>query len=232
VIELAQRGANVVVNFSKSEAEAKETVAACEHAGANALLVRADVSRDAEVRAMVQQTVDTFGTVNILVNNAGVTHFVNFADLDGMKEEYWDRILAVNLKGAFFCCRAVAEHMKSAGAGAIVNVASIAGIRAVGSSIAYAASKAGVINMTVGLARALAPEIRVNAVAPGFIDTRWLKDGLGPIFEPAKKATEEQTPLRRVAAPEDVANVIVGLVADADFVTGETIIIDGGNSIR
>jgi 3-oxoacyl-[acyl-carrier protein] reductase len=231
-LELAKRGANVVVNYSRSEEEAKETVTGVEKLGAKALLVRADVSQDAEVRAMAQQAVDAFGSVDVLVNNAATTVFVNFADLEGLKEEHWDRLLAVNLKGPFFCARAVAPHMKSAGAGAIVNIASVAGVRAVGSSIAYAASKAGLINLTVALARVLAPEVRVNCVAPGFIDTRWLREGLGPIFEPAKQATAQQTPLGRVSTPQDIAQVVLGFIEDADFVTGQTLVVDGGNGIR
>jgi 3-oxoacyl-[acyl-carrier protein] reductase len=122
--------------------------------------------------------------------------------------------------------------MKAAGAGAIVNVASIAGVRAIGSSIAYAASKAGLINLTIALARALAPHVRVNSVAPGFIDTRWLRQGLGQFYEPARARTAEQTPLGRVATPEDVAEVVLSLIESADFVTGQNIVIDGGNSIR
>lgn len=231
-LELAKRGANVVVNYSRSEAEAKETAAEVERLGAKALLAQADVSQDSEVRAMVQRAVDAFGPVEVLVNNAATTAFVNFADLEGMKEEHWDRILAVNLKGPFFCSRAVAEPMRKAGQGAIVNVASIAGIKAIGSSIAYAASKAGLINLTVALARVLAPEVRVNCVAPGFIDTRWLREGLGPIFEPARDATAQQTPLGRVSTPEDIAQVVLSFIEGADFVTGQTMIVDGGNSIR
>jgi 3-oxoacyl-[acyl-carrier protein] reductase len=230
-LELAKRGANVVVNYSRSEKEAKETVAAVEQLGAKALLVRADVSQDQEVRAMAARAVEAFGSIDVLVNNAATTAFVNFADLEGMTEEKWDRILAVNLKGPFFCSRAVAGAMKAAGEGAIVNIASIAGIRAVGSSIAYAASKAGLINLTVALARVLAPDVRVNCVAPGFIDTRWLREGLGQVFEPAKERTSEQTPLRRVSTPEDVAQVVLSLIEGADFVTGQTIVVDGGNSM-
>ncbi|MCH8025712.1 MAG: glucose 1-dehydrogenase [Chloroflexi bacterium] len=230
-LELAKRGANVVVNYSRSEDEAKETVAMVEALGAEALLVRADVSNDAEVRAMVAAAVDAFGGIHVLVNNAGTTAFVNFADLEGMTEELWDRILAVNLKGPFFCARAAAEAMKSSGEGAIVNIASIAGVKAIGSSIAYAASKAGLINLTVALARVLAPEVRVNCVAPGFIDTRWLRQGLGDIYEPAKQRTAEQTPLGRVATPEDVAQIVLSLIEGADFVTGQTIVIDGGSAI-
>jgi 3-oxoacyl-[acyl-carrier protein] reductase len=230
--QLATRGANVVVNYSRSEQEAKETAAEVERLGKKALVVQADVSRDEEVRAMVQRTLDAFGAIHVLVNNAATTVFVNFADLQGLKEEDWDRILAVNLKGPFFCSRAVAGPMKAAGQGAIVNVASIAGIRSIGSSIAYAASKAGLINMTVALARVLAPEVRVNAVAPGFIDTRWLREGLGPLYERVKEATIAQTPLGRVSTPEDIASVVLSLIEDADFVTGQTITIDGGNAIR
>ena len=129
-LELAKRGANVVVNYSRSEDEAKETVAEVERLGAKALLVRADVSRDSEVRAMVERAVDAFGSIHVLVNNAGTTAFVNFADLEGMTEEHWDRILAVNLKGPFFCSRAAAGPLKATGEGTIVNIASVAGTRA------------------------------------------------------------------------------------------------------
>jgi 3-oxoacyl-[acyl-carrier protein] reductase len=231
-LALARRGARVVVNYARSEAEARGTVAEVERLGAQALLVRADVSRDDEVRAMARQAAEAFGPVQVLVNNAGTTAFVNFADLEGLNEETWDRILAVNLKGPFFCARAVARGMKEAGAGAIVNVASIAGLRAVGSSIAYAASKAGLINLTMTLASALAPEVRVNCVAPGFIEGRWLRGGLGELYEPLRARAAHQTPLRRVATPEDIAQVILSLIEGADFVTGQTVVVDGGNAIR
>ncbi len=233
VLELAKRGAAVVVNYSKSEDEAQQTLADVTALGAKALLVRADVSSDDQVRSMVDRAVAELGGLNILVNNAAMTHFVPFEDLEAMTEEKWDRILAVNLKGSFFCARAAAAAMRQGEGGAIVNVASIAGIRSVGSSIAYAASKAGVINMTIGLARVLGPKVRVNCVAPGFIDSRWLRGGLGDrLFEIAKERTGEQNPLGRVSTPEDVAQVIVGVIEDWDFVTGQTLVIDGGNSVR
>lgn len=231
-LELAKRGASVVVNYSRSEREASETLAEVERLSAKALLVRADISQDQEVRTMVERAREAFGSVDVLVNNAATTVFVGFNDLEGMTEEHWDRILAVNLKGPFFCARAVAGPMKEAGAGAIVNVSSVAGIRAVGSSIAYAASKAGLINLTIALARVLAPEVRVNCVAPGFIDSRWLRQGLGQVFEPAKQRTSERTPLGRVSTPEDIAQVVLSLIEGADFVTGQTVTVDGGNSIR
>lgn len=230
-VQLAQRGAHVVINYSRSEDEAEEALELVKQTGVKALLIKADVSNDNEVRQMVARTVEELGSVDVLVNNAATTHFVNFADLEGMEEEMWDKILAVNLKGPFFCSRAVAPAMKDAGQGAIVNIASIAGIKAVGSSIAYAASKAGLINMTIALARVLAPDIRVNCVAPGFIDTRWLKQGLGDFYEPAKKRTASQTPLGRVSTPEDIAQVVLSFIEGADFVTGQTTIVDGGSSI-
>ena len=230
-LELAKRGANVAINYSTSEEEAKETASQVERLGAKSVVVRADVARDQDVRSMVEQTRDAFGSVDVLVNNAGTTSFVSFPDLEGLSEEQWDRILAVNLKGPFFCARAVAPLMKEAGEGAIVNIASVAGIRAVGSSIAYAASKAGLINLTIALARVLAPEVRVNCVAPGFIDSRWWRRRLGDSFDLVGQRTAEQTPLGRVSTPEDIAQVVLSLLEGADFVTGQTIIVDGGATL-
>ena len=228
-LELARRGANVVVNYSRSEAEARETLADVEALGAKALLVRADVSQDGEVRAMVAQTVERFGGVDVLVNNAGITHFVDFRDLEGMTEEMWDHIIAVNVKGLFFCSRAVVPEMQRRGAGCIVNIASTAGIRGVGSSIAYCASKAAVINMTMSFSQAFAPEIRVNCVAPGFIDTRWhlARKGVGD-YESYRAAVANMTPLKRVCRPEDVAQAVLSFIEGADMATGQTLVVDGG----
>jgi 3-oxoacyl-[acyl-carrier protein] reductase len=228
-LELARRGANVVVNYSRSEEEARQTLAGVEGTGPHGLLIRADVSRDNEVRAMVAQTVERFGGVDILVNNAGITHFVDFRDLEGMTEEKWDHILAVNVKGLFFCSRAVVPEMQRRGAGCIVNIASTAGVRGVGSSIGYCASKAAVINLTMSFAHAFAPEIRVNCVAPGFIDTRWhlARKGSGD-YESYRDAVAGMTPLKRVCTPEHVAQVILGFIEGADMVTGQTLVVDGG----
>src|SRR3990170_4187595 len=152
---------------------------------------------------MVRHALDHFGSVDVLVNNAGITHFVDYRDLEGLSEDMWDRILAVNVKGVFFCSRAVVPHMKQRGSGCIVNIASVAGITGVGSSIAYCASKAAVINMTMAFARTFAPEVRVNCVAPGFIDTRWhsarpeVQD-----YEALKERVAKGTPLGRVCTPE------------------------------
>jgi 3-oxoacyl-[acyl-carrier protein] reductase len=232
-LELARRGARVVINYSRSEEEARQTLAEVESLGAEALLVRADVSRDDQVRAMVRQTLDRFGSVDVLVNNAAITYFVNFADLDGLTEEMWDRILAVNVKGVFFCSRAVAGPMREGGGGCIVNISSTAGIRGIGSSIAYTASKAAVINLTMAFARTLAPEVRVNCVAPGFIDTRWHSARPEVAnYEALKESVARGTPLARVCTAEDIAQAVLSLIQGADLVTGQTLVVDGGSTLR
>jgi 3-oxoacyl-[acyl-carrier protein] reductase len=231
-LDLAKRGANVVINYSRSEDEARRTLADVEALGAKALLVRADVSKDDQVREMVKETMDRFGAVDILVNNAGITYFVDFDDLEGLTEEMWDHILAVNVKGVFFCSRAVIPHMKRQGKGCIVNISSIAGVRAVGSSIAYCASKAAVINMTVSFARSFAPEVRVNCVAPGFIDTRWhLGRREAADYEAFKAAVAQITPLGRICTPEEVSQSVLDFIK-ADLVTGQTLVVDAGMSLR
>ncbi len=222
---LGREGAAVAVNYSRSEAEAEETAAAIRASGARAMAVRADVADDAAVEAMVRRVVQEWGRLDVLVNNAGTTFFVEHADLDALTEAMWDQILAVNLKGTYFCCRAAARIMRREGSGHIVNVASTAGLTGRGSSIAYCASKAGVISVTKSLAIALAPAILVNAVAPGFVETRWTagKDEF-------RARSLAGTPLDRVAQPEDVADAILYL-AKTDFLTGQVITVDGGRSL-
>ncbi len=173
--KLAERGFAVTVNYSKSKTEAEETVDGIRSRGAKALLYAADVDDYTAVRAMVERTTEEFGGLDVFINYAGTTHFVPHTDLEGLTEAIWDEILAVNLKGTFYACRAALPHLK-ARKGTIVNVASVAGLQGSGSSIAYAASKGAVITLTKSLARAFAPEVRVNAVAPGPVQTRWLAD--------------------------------------------------------
>ena len=221
----AREGAGVVVNYSRSEKEATATAQEIRNSGVQSLVIKADVSQDAQVRVMVDRVMEEFGRLDILVNSAGTTTFVSAADLEALTEEMWDRTLAVNLKGTFFCCRAAAPAMESHDGGSIINISSIAGTTGIGSSMAYSASKAGVICLTKSLARTLAPEIRVNAIAPGFVDTRWTADW--PEF---RKMHEEATPMKRVAIPEDVAEAALFLV-HSDFVTGQVIIVDGGKSM-
>ena len=220
---LARAGAHVAVNYSRSEDDAAASVRELERIGARAIAIRADVSRSDEVDAMVARALDELGRVDLLVSNAGTTVFVPLADLAGMEEEAWDRIMAVNVKGPFLCARAVAEPMRRAGGGAIVNIASVAGFKAGGSSMAYAVSKAGVIHLTKCLAVALAPEIRVNSVAPGFVRTRW-----GERFSEEQKQRMEQTALlKRGVAPEEIATATVECLRN-DAMTGQTIVVDAG----
>ncbi len=171
--QLAARGCSVVINYTKSEAEAKETQAACEALGAPTLLVQADVSVDADCRRLAQAALDKWGRIDVLVNNAGTSKFVAHHDLEGLSADDFQRIYAVNVIGPSQMTRAVAPAMQRQGAGSVVNVSSLAGVRGIGSSVAYAASKGALNTMTLSLARALGPEIRVNTVCPGFIDTRW-----------------------------------------------------------
>jgi len=227
-LELARRGCDVAVNYSRSRADAEQTATDARALGVRALSVQADVADDGAVRAMLAKVGATFGRLDFLVTSAGQTAFVNHADLEGLTEEMWDRILGVNLKGTFYCIRAAASWLRKDGGGAVCNVSSTAGVYAVGSSIAYCASKAAINNMTVSLARALAPDIRVNSVAPGFIDTRWWKDF--PAYEGIKQMVTAQTPLGKVCQPEDVALDIVHLLT-ADLITGQVLVIDGGHGI-
>jgi len=226
---LARRGYNLVINFSRSEGEALASQAACQAAGADTLLVRADVADDAACRAMVQATVERWGRVDALVNNAGITSFAGSANWDALDAQTFQHILGVNTVGAFQMVRACAVHLKASASGSIVNVSSIAGALGIGSSVPYVASKGAINAMTLHLARALAPEIRVNAVCPGLITSRWFVDGIGQDgYEKVKSTYEQTTPLARACTPEDVAEAVVWLVDGARTVTGELVLLDSG----
>jgi 3-oxoacyl-[acyl-carrier protein] reductase len=231
---LARAGARAVVIDFPADGQAAQgaaTAATLQALGCEGLPWRADVSRAAEVNTMVDETVRRFGRLDILVNCAGITRFIPHPDLAALTDEVWDSILGVNLKGTFACCRAAAPHLKRTH-GAIINVASVAGMRAAGSSIVYAVSKAGVLQLTRSLALALAPEIRVNAVAPGLVATGWYRGHFGEEWATAQEeAAAAATPLGRVATADDVAHVVLGLLA-ADLVTGECLIVDGGRHVK
>ena len=229
---LAELGAAVVVNYFRGEAAANEVVERIRGKGGRTIAVAADVRSDADCRRLIQAAVDEFGALHILVNNAGMTRFIPHEDLEAVTDEAWDDILGANLRGTFNCSRAAAPHMKAAGEGAIVNVSSVAGIGGGGSSIPYAASKAGINVITKSLARVLGPEIRINTIAPGFIEGRWLKGGLGEETYLAGIARLEQTaPLQGVATPHLCADAIVALIERNTFVTGQTITVDGGATL-
>jgi 3-oxoacyl-[acyl-carrier protein] reductase len=229
-LELARRGCSVLVNYSRSHTEAEATAAELKALGVQAIAHQADVADDAACRAMMTAAMEAFGRLDVLVNSAGTTEFVAHDELEQLTDEMWHRILGVNLLGPFHAARAAKEPMLKSGGGVIVNVSSVAGRLGAGSSIPYCCSKGGLDTLTVSLARALGPKIRVNGVAPGFITGRWLQNGLGRTYERAKKSFEENLPLGRVCEPEDVAAAILGLI-QADLVTGQTLIVDGGMSV-
>ncbi|HEY8695563.1 MAG TPA: SDR family NAD(P)-dependent oxidoreductase [Chloroflexota bacterium] len=229
-VELAKHGFDVVVNCSRSVAEAQETVRQCAAAGAKSLLVQCDVSDDAQVRRMLAEIENTFGRLDALVNVAGATVMTAQEDLEAISPEDFDRIFAVNVKGTFLVTRAAAPLLKRTGDAAVVNLASIVGPRPGAQPIPYAASKAAVVNMTRTFSRVLAPEVRVNAVAPGWIAGSWMEKTLGEHYDRLMERRAKATPMGRVATFEDVAEVILNLIEHNKFVTGETIVIDGGFS--
>lgn len=221
-LRLAQEGVQIAVNYSRSERESRDTQKEVEGKGVRAMICKASVTDDNDVRQMVQRVVEEFGRLDILINSAGTTRFVDHDDLDGLKDEYWNEIMDVNVVGLFRSCRAAAGALKEQ-KGCIVNITSIAGLSGLGSSIAYAASKAAAISVTKSLARVLAPEVRVNSVAPGIVLTRWVEGK-----EDHVRRLGSGTPLGRVATAEDVAQVVYALVASAGLVTGQTWVVDGG----
>jgi len=227
-LALARLGCSVAVNYSRSRDDAERTAADASALGVRAIALHADVARDEDCRRLAETTAKELGRIDVLVQSAGVTSFIAHGDLDAVSDADWERIFAVNLRGPFQCARAVRGPMLASGGGAIVNVSSIAGVAGIGSSIPYCASKAALNNLTLTLARALAPEIRVNAVAPGFITGRWLEQGLGAGYAVAKAAMERKAALRKVCAPEDVADAILGLVTGSALVTGQVLVVDGG----
>lgn len=228
---LAQRGWNVVINYSRSQAEAEASAQACREAGAEVLVQRGSVAEDADCRAMVDATVQAWGRIDALVNNAGVTTFDGAANWDALDAATFQKVFGVNAVGAFQMVRAAAPLLKAA-QGCVVNVSSIAGALGIGSSVAYIASKGALNSMTLYLARAMAPEVRVNAVCPGLITSRWFVDGLGQEgYEKVKALTEANAPLQRASSPEDVAQAIVWLVTGARTVTGELLLLDSGTHL-
>lgn len=224
-IALARRGATVIVNYSRSQVEANETVQTIRNAGGQALALQANVAQDGEVRAMVEAVVKEFGGVDLLVNNASITRHIPFGDLEAATEEVWDELYAVNVKGMFHCARAVAPLMKERKQGAIVNVGSIAGLTGVGSSLPYAVSKAAIHGLTKSLAHALAPEIRVCCVVPGAVATRWWAGQ-----EERMKQLSRQTLLQRIATPDDIAHIICATL-EQEAMTGQMITVDSGQTL-
>jgi 3-oxoacyl-[acyl-carrier protein] reductase len=224
-VRFAQQGVAVAVNYSRSEKEANETLAEVRRHGVPGILCKVNVADDAGVRDMVARCQEELGGLDVLVNNAGTTRFISHTDLEALSEEVWDEILGVNLKGTFYCCRAALPALRDR-QGSIVNVTSVAGLQGHGSSIPYAASKAAVNCLTKSLARAFAPKVRVNAVAPGPVLTRWLAGHMDHV-----ERSMEITPMKRAADPDDIADTVVFLALGSTLMTGQVIVVDGGRTM-
>jgi 3-oxoacyl-[acyl-carrier protein] reductase len=228
-VALAEAGYDVMINYSRSVNAARETATLAQAKGAKTALFQCDVSDDSCVRKMLASAEQEFGRLDALVNNAGITSSVKPSDFEGMTAEEWDRVFAVNVRGMFQVTRAAAPLLKAA-RGSVVNTASIVGLRPGPQPLPYAASKAAVVSLTKLLALNLAPEVRVNAVAPGWMEGDWMKRMLDTRYDDLMARRTKNTPLRRCATAEDVAEVIVNLIVSNRFVNGEVIVIDGGYS--
>jgi len=226
-VALAEAGFDVVINYSRSEQAARTTAEMAQAKSAKTVLFKCDVSDDPSVRAMLEKTKQEFGRLDALVNNAGTTTEVKPKDFDAMTADEWDRVFAVNVRGMFQVTRAAAPLLKEA-RGSIVNTASIVGLRPGPQPLPYAASKAAVISLTKLLALNLGPEIRVNAVAPGWVEGDWMVRMLGDRYDDLMARRLKSTPLRRIVTPEDIAEVMVNLLVSNRMVTGEVIVVDGG----
>jgi NAD(P)-dependent dehydrogenase (short-subunit alcohol dehydrogenase family) len=225
----ARQGWDVVVNYSREAAPAEAVASECRELGAGVLVARADVASDADCRRLAALVEARFGRADVLVNNAGTTKFVAAKDLDGLDAEDFQRIYSVNVIGAFQMVRAFAPLLGRQPGAAIVNVSSIASLMGTGSSLAYMASKGALNALTIGLARSLGPAIRVNAIAPGLVETPWLKQGLGAErYAASVEGYKARAVLEAVIAPEDVADAAWWLGAGAAKTTGEVLLLDAG----
>jgi len=226
---LAQKGWNVLINYTRSKIEAEETAEQCRKSGADVIILQGDVSDDLACRKMVDLSIEKWGHLNALVNNAGTTRFCPLPDLEGLTQADFQDLYQVNVVGAFQMARAAAPYLKKE-KGSVVNVSSISGLNGSGSSIAYACSKGAMVTLTLSLAHALAPEVRVNAICPGFIQGRWTKNFLGDHYDKVKRNFAQAATLGVTAMPEDIAEGIVYFVTGAKLSTGEIRTIDAGFS--
>lgn len=229
VERLAAAGWNVAVAYRENETDAIATAARCERLGAEAVVVGGDVSVDADCRRIAQAALGKWRRIDALVNNAGTTVFADARRLEALAEEDFRRLFAVNATGAYLMTRACEPALRTSPVASVVNVSSHGAFTGLGSSIAYAASKGALNTLTLALARALAPEIRVNAICPGFVDTRWILGAIDAKDVPAfKKRVERIAPLKRMPGPEDVAEAVEWFLAGGRAITGQLLVIDGG----
>lgn len=222
---LAQKGALVAVNYSRSRDAAEETVQQIVDEGGQAFAVQANVASDTDVRQMIATVNETYGPITALVNNAGITRHIPLQDLQSVTEDVWNELYDVNVKGMFYCARAVTEGMQQAGGGSIVNLGSIAGSTGSGSSLPYSVSKAAVHGLTLSLAHALSPMIRVNAIVPGAVATRWWAGN-----EERMNRLGGSLLLQRISSPEDIAHMICAALEQPSM-TGQLITVDGGQTL-
>lgn len=226
---LAQRSYNVVINYSRSLAEARETEIACRALGADTLTIQGDIRSDEVCRSLAQSTVDQLGRLDALINCAGTTTFSN--DWEHLNVEEFQRIYSVNAVAAFQMARACAPHLQKT-SGTIVNVSSAAGVVGRGSSVPYIMSKGALNSLTLYLARTLAPQIRVNAVCPGLVTSNWFRNGIGEErYQDVKHSFEMNAPLGRASEPEDIAKAVVWMIEDANTMTGELLLLDSGRHL-
>jgi 3-oxoacyl-[acyl-carrier protein] reductase len=228
VLNLARAGFDVALNYRTSADAARKTAAEAEQAGAKVLLLAGDVAEDAEVRAMLRQVEDLFGGLEALINNAGTTIPTPPKDLEAVSVEDWDRVFAVNVRGLFLVTRASVPLLRQGENPCIVNTASIVGLRPGPQPLPYAASKAAVVSLTKQLAGALAPDIRVNAVAPGWMEGEWMERSLGDNYARLMERRAKATPLGRCVTADDVAETMLSLILCNRFVNGEIVVVDGG----
>jgi 3-oxoacyl-[acyl-carrier protein] reductase len=224
-VALAKRGAAVAVIYSQSEEEALETTESITGSGGRAIALKADVADDSAVQAMTRVVADAFDGIDYLINNAGITRQLRFDDLDAVSDDIWNTLVAVNVKGTFHCCRSAAPYLRKRPGSAIVNIGSIAGETGYGSSLPYAVSKSAVHGLTKALARALAPAIRVNCVAPGAVATRWWAGN-----EEKMRMLAGSLALQRVSTPEDIAETALMLLK-AESMTGQVIKVENGQTL-
>ena len=225
----ARQGYDVLVNYRSSEAAAEQVVEQCLAAGVDCVAVQGDVAEDVDCRGVAAMAIDRWNRIDILINSAGTTLFRPMSDLEALSAEDFGAIFAVNVVGAYQMVRAVAPVMARNAGGAVVNVSSIAGMNGTGSSYAYAASKGALNTLTLSLARNLAPRIRVNAVAPGMIEGRWLLEGLGEVsYERVRDDFARESALGAVATPDNVAETVGWLSTRAELMTGQLVVVDAG----
>ncbi len=231
-LALAENGFNITVNYSRSAEQAETTAERCRQTGVNAIVVQGDISDDTACRNIVDQSLEKWGGIDALVNNAGTTRFAEASDLTALTKDDFDRIMEVNVTGTYQLTRAAVPYLKQSKIASVVNISSHSGFSGIGSSTAYAASKGALNTLTLSLAGALAPDIRVNAVCPGFVDTKWMSPKLNDDeLNAFKKRVADIAPLQRLVSAEDVAEAVCWFVTGGRSITGQLLVIDGGTHL-